>query len=135
MAMTAPGIRPASMSAFSVAAIRASRSLERPTSSGLARGSGSSANAALDASTQNAVARILMAAMDVSRFGLCGPVCREDYGNAAGEASAGDGHFQWAYAHCATPWVGASSIDKNHILGEHRHGRIVTPSFSRPYRI
>jgi hypothetical protein len=40
MAMTAPGIRPASMSAFSVAPIRASRSLERPTSSGLARGRG-----------------------------------------------------------------------------------------------
>src|SRR5580704_5420554 len=69
MAMTAPGMRPASMSAFSVAPIRASRSGERPTSSGLARGRGSSANAAVDASRQSAVARIRMAAMDVSRSG------------------------------------------------------------------
>ena len=54
MAITAPGIRPASMSAFSVLPIRASRSLEKPTSSGLARGSGSSAKAAVEASRQSA---------------------------------------------------------------------------------
>src|ERR1700704_311316 len=69
MAITAPGMRPASMSAFSVALIRASRSLESPTSSGLARGKGSSAKAVPEASRQSAVARILMAVMDVSRSG------------------------------------------------------------------
>jgi hypothetical protein len=38
---TAPGMRPASISALSRLAISFSRSAERPTSSGLARGSGS----------------------------------------------------------------------------------------------
>src|SRR5258707_4989646 len=94
MAMTAPGIHPASMSAFSVALIRASRSLERPTSSGLARGRGSSASAAPDASRQSVVAKILILAMDVSRSGSCGPVLTDEhYGSAASEANSVDLHF------------------------------------------
>jgi hypothetical protein len=63
-----------------------------------------------------------MAAMVVSHFGLCGPVLTgEDYGNAAGEASAGGNHFSVgarpSRAACATRMVGASSIDKNHTGG------------------
>jgi hypothetical protein len=41
--MTAPGKRPRSTSALSVVAMRAKRCDDMPTSSGLARGSGSSA--------------------------------------------------------------------------------------------
>src|SRR6266852_908482 len=43
-----PGSRPRSMSAFSTCPMRASRSGERPTASGCARGSGSAADAASD---------------------------------------------------------------------------------------
>src|ERR1700722_11979321 len=87
MAMTAPGMRPASMSAFSTALIRASRSEEKPTSSGLARGSGSSASAALDANRQNPVARIRKLAMDASRWGFLPSLLGADYGSGLPEAS------------------------------------------------
>src|SRR4029079_18020166 len=73
MAITAPGIRPASMSAFRTVEIRASRSLERPTSSGFARGRGSSANAALQTSRPNEAARNWRKTMDASPLGLFGP--------------------------------------------------------------
>jgi hypothetical protein len=55
-----------------------------PTSSGFARGKGSSANAAVEASRQSVVATILDAAIGRLPFGLCGPyACEQDYGNAA----------------------------------------------------
>jgi hypothetical protein len=93
MAMTAPGMRPASISAFKVTPIRASRSLERPTVSGLARGRGSWAKAALEASRQNAVAAMRatsrQAIIVISPFGLLvGPVISgEHYGKVLAEAS------------------------------------------------
>src|ERR1700759_5501050 len=99
MAITAPGMRPASMSAFSVSPIRASRSLESPTSSGFARGNdswanaGSPANAAPHASRHSVVATIRNAGMDVSRAGTAAPDdCAQDYGNAFAETSAVVGH-------------------------------------------
>src|ERR1700680_3480905 len=69
MAMTAPGMRPASISAFNTASIRASRSEERPTSSGLARGRGSSASAAPEAKRPSAATRMRKAVMNVSHSG------------------------------------------------------------------
>src|SRR3954449_6040205 len=98
MAITAPGIRPASMSAFSVSEIRASRSLERPTSSGLARGSRSSANAALQTSKQNEAVTNRSEAMDASRLWALGPLSfvREAYGNAHRETSLAPYSFAWA---------------------------------------
>jgi hypothetical protein len=62
------------MSALSTADIRASRSLERPTSSGFARGRGSAANAALQANRPNAAVRIRSDTIEASRFELCGPL-------------------------------------------------------------
>src|SRR4051812_48611581 len=98
MASTAPGIRPASMSAFSTADIRASRSLERPTSSGFARGRGSAANAALQASRPNAPARIRNDTIDASRFGLFGPliVRLEPMATPTVRPAAASGIFAWA---------------------------------------
>src|SRR5450755_658477 len=97
MAITAPGMRPASISAFSVAPIRASRSLESPTSSGLfARGNGSSAKAVPETSRQNAVARILMAAMEVSRSGSSAPdVYRGRLRQCAFRGQQGIHPFSW----------------------------------------
>src|SRR6185437_7622156 len=73
MAMTAPGIRPASISAFRTLSIRASRSAEKPASSGLARGRGSSAKAAVEASRQNALASVLTGTMTSPVRAACGP--------------------------------------------------------------
>jgi len=46
MAITAPGMRPAPMSAFKISPMRANRSDDIPTDSGLAIGNGGSAQAA-----------------------------------------------------------------------------------------